>query len=101
MSRLILPPGVAKGNARRYCGRQGEDYMPPSVFRYRRVSILPDLIGKYWDDAALNLCHSARPSMIRVTCGEETTDSVLWRVTVRTNAKGVIEQVTQEAEVGG
>lgn len=100
MSRLILPPGVTQGNARRYLGSQGKQYIGPSTLRYGDVSILPDLIGRRWDDDALKLCHSARPSMIRVTSGEETTDAILWRITVRINEKGVIESVTQEAEVG-
>lgn len=101
MTRLILPPGVAQGTARRYCGSQGKQYIGPSVFRYGNVNILPDLIGKRWDDDALKLCHSARPSMIRVTAGEETTDAILWRITVRTSEKGIIESVTQEAEIAG
>src|SRR5690349_10525858 len=101
MTRLILPPGVSSNNARRYIDLQGKQYISSGVFRYCRVKILPELIGKQWDDEALKLCHSARPSMIRVTAGEETTDSILWRITVRTNKKGVIESVTQEAEVAG
>jgi len=101
MTRLILPPGVPQGDARRYCSKQNSQYISPRCFRYGNVNVLPDLIGKRWDGTALKLCHSARPSMIRVTSGLQTTDSILWRITIQTDENGVIKSVTQEAEIAG
>jgi hypothetical protein len=97
---LYLPRDVVLGSPRRYVGSQGARYEPPANRRYTNVSVLPELIGLTWGDDALKLVHAARPSMIRVVSGEETTDAVLWRVTIHVDGKMVIDRATQEAEVG-
>lgn len=61
--------------------------------------VLEFLNGRQWDDIALGYVHGLRPSAIRVTSGDETCDSVTWRVTVYVDDKNVITGMRQEVEV--
>lgn len=74
---------------------------PQHVNRYSfsSIKVLEFLNGRQWDDIALGYVHGLRPSAIRVTAGEETMDSVVWRVTVYVDAKNVITGMRQEVEV--
>lgn len=62
--------------------------------------VLPELTGKSFDEYALGLIHSLRPSFIRVCKGGYTLDAVTWRVTVFIDDNDVIKEVSQEVEVG-
>jgi hypothetical protein len=66
------------------------------------VPVLPQLIGRPFDDLARGLIHSLRPSHVRVSPDTYvTTDAQCWRVTVYTDGKdGPITRVDQEVEVG-
>lgn len=62
--------------------------------------VLPELVGKTFDEYALGLIHSLRPSFIRVCKGSHTLDAVTWRVTVFIDDNNRIKEVVQEVEVG-
>jgi hypothetical protein len=66
---------------------------------YSSIKALEFLNGRAWDDIALAYVHALRPSAIRVTRGEETMDSVLWRVTVYVDERDTITGIRQEVEV--
>jgi hypothetical protein len=83
-----------------YVTGHGIVYEQPSSTGRLRLPVLPYLIGQYWDELALCLVHSLRPSCIRVVMGCETTDSWGGRVTVRIDPIGKIESIDQECDVG-
>lgn len=65
------------------------------------LDILPILIGKKWDDLALGIVHSVRPSSIRVVKnGFIKLDIRTWRVTIFLDENDCIERITQECTVG-
>jgi hypothetical protein len=65
------------------------------------LPVLPFLCGREWDNAALNVVRSLRPSSIRVTLGAVTADECLWRVTVWLEPNNrTIKEILQEVEVG-
>ena len=85
-----------------YRGMHGKRYEQPDKIGYAEFPVLTFLVGQPWDELALRCVHSLRPSMIRVTEGEETTDSQPWRVTVCLERDGhTIARIKQEVEVSG
>lgn len=78
------------------------EYESPDSIGFLSVDVLPFLIGKAWNDRALDWVHSLRPSCIRVVRYNEAEkcDARNWRVTVRLDAGGKIESIEQEVEVG-
>jgi hypothetical protein len=75
-------------------------YEPPGRRGWTSIDVLPFLIGRKWDERALGFVHALRPTYIRVTQGEETTDARTWRVTVTVDENDVIQEMRQEVEVG-
>ena len=75
-------------------------YEPPHLRSYCSIDVLPFLIGRKWDGRALAFVHCLRPSYIRVTSGEETSDAKCWRVTVHVDANDIIRSIDQEVQVG-
>ena len=69
---------------------------------YTSLDVLPFLVGRPWDQCALNFVHSLRPSALRVVTQGTTLDSVPWRVTVYLDPKGgrTIKNISQEVQVG-
>lgn len=108
MAPLFLPRqnpsgllvSVEVGSPDYYRGSQGEDYQEPPRRGFATLPVLEFLCGSPWDDFALCWLQALRPSKIRVTRGEETTDAIPWRVTVQVNADNRIESIYQEVEVG-
>jgi len=98
MSTLILPKSVCA--FRKYVNRHGASFQQPARMRGGSIGVLPELTGKPWDEKALNLVAALRPSWVRVVQGEETTDAILWRVTVYLGEDSLITSVRQEAWVG-
>lgn len=93
--------------ADRYRGEQGVSYQPQGETEEEQergilsLPVLEFLNGRAWDNAALNVIRSLRPSSIRVTKGVITVDSCRWRVTVWLEGNDrTIKRVTQEVEVG-
>lgn len=82
-----------------FIGRQGKAYTKPSRISFRTINVLPEFIGKAWDKTSLSYVHGLRPSYIRVVSGEETTDSIRWRVTVGVDENGIITGIDQEVEI--
>jgi len=72
----------------------------PKSTSYAVIKVLPVLTGKVFDMKALDLIHSLRPSILRVTSGEIKCDSRLWRVTITVDNSNVIKDIVQEVEVG-
>jgi len=83
-----------------YCSNHLIKYEDPEDYGTTSIRILNMLIGKKWDEAALNYVHSVRPSSIRVTNGCTTMDSVPWRATVEVDCNNIIVEVSQEVVVG-
>lgn len=75
-------------------------YQPYAQRGYISLPVLHFLTGQPWDAVALGLIHTLRPSCLRVTHGEETTDSILWRVTVMLDERDCIQWIQQTVEVG-
>jgi hypothetical protein len=64
------------------------------------LTVLPELTGRPWNNAAANFLVSLRPSAVRVTYGAVTADSYAWRVTVTLNRDNTIQRISQEVSVG-
>jgi hypothetical protein len=74
-------------------------YFPKRGFCH--VPMLEFLNGRKWDDYAMAIVHSLRPSALRTSItGALKCDAVMWRVTVLLNEDGTIKEIWQEAEVG-
>ena len=59
------------------------DSLPPLAgYCFPTLDVLPGLRGKPWNDVALALVTTLRPSAIRATRGETKSNSRAWRVTV-------------------
>ena len=54
------------------------------------MRILPELMGRPWDDIALGFCHAFNPTSIRVTTGDVKCDSRLGRITVYITEQNII-----------
>lgn len=65
------------------------------------VRVLPELVGKPWNDITKAYMRSLRPSRVRVVRDGDpvTSDAVSWRVTVYLTTSGSIHHVEQEVEV--
>jgi len=100
MSDLWIPKScIPDEKAKRYISDCGKKYIPPDSISYTNMPVLEFLWGEKWDHFALNFVHGLRPSMIRVTQGAVTCDSVGWRVTVYVDGS-IITKIEQEVEVG-
>lgn len=75
-------------------------YEEPISRGYLCLPVLEYLKGKLWDDIALSFVHSLQPTSIRVTRGAQILDARLWRVTVIIDEDDIIQEITQEVEVG-
>lgn len=78
-------------------------YEAPDHRGYTCIDVLPELTGKPWDAAALNLMQALRPSAIRVVSrsGAYTLDAHTWRVSVFLSEDDkTIRRISQEVEVG-
>ena len=83
-------------------GRQGRPWKAPdNACAYTTIKVLPSLIGKPWDDAALCMVTACRPTQIRVIAPGEgvQADFETWRVTVSVDGDGLITNVRQEVGV--
>lgn len=80
--------------------RQGQTYQQPSRIGYYTLIVLPQLNGKCWNEYALALVHSLRPSHIRVVTDSAQLDAQTWRITVWVDHNNIIKQIEQEVEVG-
>lgn len=75
-------------------------YSEPEAIGFLDLEVLPFLKGRKWDHISLAFVHSLRPSSIRVTTGLIKCDARTWRVTVMVDENNIIEEITQEVEVG-
>lgn len=64
------------------------------------IRALDFLNGQPFDNLAIAYIHALRPSMIRVSTGEVTTDGWMWRVTVMLKEDNLIDYICQEVAVG-
>jgi len=88
---------------RNYVSKTGFTYFPEtSDLSTLTLPVLPNLIGKKWDETALAYVYSLRPSLLRVvdsTINAFSLDSRPWRVTVVLGTNGLIESIEQEVDV--
>jgi hypothetical protein len=73
---------------------------PISSKGYIVLDVLPELIGRPWNNAAANFLECLRPSAVRVTHGAITCDAHHWRVTVYLTPDNMIRKIEQETVVG-
>jgi hypothetical protein len=78
----------------------GVEYEQTELYAYCCLPVLQVIWGRKWDQDALNVVGSLRPSYIRVTNGEEKCDARPWRVTVTVDDNDTIECIHQEVIVG-
>ncbi len=64
------------------------------------IDVLQFLWGKPWNEIALGYVHSLRPSAVYVSTGMFTCDTCTWRVKVLIDKDNIIENISQEVEVG-
>jgi len=83
-----------------YYSKHRVEYKEPSRQSGNCFPVLEFLKGRQWDNFALGIVHSLRPSCIRVTYGEVTCDSCHWRVTVYVDDDSKIKRIEQEVVVG-
>jgi len=72
-------------------------------FGYTSIDVLPQIVGRPWDAAALNVINALRPSTLRVARdgGRITADCRQWRVTVYLEDDNrTIQRISQEVTVG-
>lgn len=86
----------------KYIDATGVKYTSVKTLGYMTIPVLPFLVGKPWDATALDFVHTLRPSFIRVSTGEVTADSKLWRVTVIVTdlTNPIIKRIEQYVETG-
>jgi hypothetical protein len=77
-------------------------YVKPDQHGFACIDVLQQLWGRPWDQYALNMVHSVRPSGIRVVGSREglTLAAITWRVTVHLEDDNrTIHKIDQEVEV--
>lgn len=89
-----------EGSPDYYRSRQGLRYIQPSHLSYLSLPVLTFLVGQPWDEFALAVVHGMKPTCIRVTDGEETTDAITGRITVNVDVHNKIIEISRECEVG-
>lgn len=86
-----------------YIDKQGIPYVKDTgrSYGYKTINILPELIGRQWDEISLGYVHAFKPSCIRVIPhnGMMTLDAMSRRVTVELNEQKRIKRINQEVEV--
>ena len=103
---LPVPPGNHQGTeySAPLIGSNGDLRIPIDEATRRRgrtsIEVLPFLVGKPWNNLAINGIRSLRTDEIRVTKGGVNLDSRAWRVTVHLNQDDTIRKIEQEVEVG-
>lgn len=108
---MDFPPNVnynadvlaGTSGADRYRSNHRVEYNEPESTGFTCAPVLQEIWGRPWDQFALNMTHSVRPSCIRVIGSDEgiTLDAVTWRVTVILGEDGrTIARIEQEVEVG-
>lgn len=70
---------------------------------YTVLGVLPQFAGKRLDNSLVAYLHTLRPSCVRISYGEVTTDSKPWRVTViieKRDGVDYIRDISQEVCIG-
>lgn len=82
----------------RYYNNQGKDYIRPQGWHtcYPTVPIFDFLEGQPWNNDALAIVSMLRPTCIRVSTGELTTDHRWGRVTVMVTNEQIITSIEYE-----
>jgi hypothetical protein len=85
-----------------YQHNQGLEVEPLRAVAFTEIPVLTFLVGRQWNEDALNVVHALRPSWLRVVPpGMPTTDDGKpWRVTVHLDEAGNIASIDQEVTVG-
>lgn len=83
-----------------YRSSVGKPYECPEFISWTCLPVLPFLIGRKWDQTALNYVHSLEPSYIRVVTEGIALDARERRVTVHVDRNGIILGIQQEVAVG-
>lgn len=75
--------------------------IPKNENRYSRASVevLPELIGKPWNDITMCYVLSLEPSAIRVSDGCVTLDGHTGRITVFVDSDNKIEKISKEVKI--
>lgn len=93
----------ATTEADKYRSHHKVKYEQPASHGFNSLNVLQPLWSRPWDQYALNMVGSLRPSYIRVVGQGQgfTLDACSWRVTVHLEEDDrTIREITQEVEVG-
>lgn len=88
-----------KDDAERYIGGHGTPYDHGWPVGHTTINVLQFLYGLPFDNLVMAYVHALRPSMIRASRGEVTTDSFPWRVTILLTQDDKVWSISQEVEV--
>ncbi len=69
------------------------------VYSFTSVGVLPELIGKPWNDITMCYVLSLEPSAIRVSTGMVTLDGCTGRITVIIDDNNIIKDITREVRI--
>lgn len=74
-------------------------YADPWTHGYTSINVLEFLYGLPLTNLALAYVHALRPSFIRISNGQTTTDSLLGRVTILVDEHDVVLSISQEVAI--
>jgi hypothetical protein len=70
-----------------------------SCYSWTSVGVLPELIGKPWNEITMCYVLSLEPKAIRVSTGMVTLDSRTGRITVIVNDSNIIQEISKEVQI--
>lgn len=68
-------------------------------YSFTDVTVLPELIGKPWNEITMCYVLSLEPTAIRVSDGRVTLDGCVGRITVFINQNKKIRKITKEVRI--
>jgi hypothetical protein len=70
-----------------------------SSYSFTSVGVLPELIGKPWNEITMCYILALEPNAIRVSTGAITLDCHIGRITVMVNDENKIQKIYKEVEI--
>jgi len=90
---------LKKTDVDKYRGSHGVRYDTPTERGYTVLEVLPQLVGVRLCNLVMAYVTALRPSTVRITRGEVTTDAWPWRVTIFVDENDVVTKIEQEVNV--
>ena len=70
-----------------------------NAYSWTSVGVLPELIGRPWNDITMCYVLSLEPAAIRVSDGCVTLDNSVGRITVIINDSNIIQKIYKEVQI--